>query len=83
MKAVLLRFGVALPSTHDLSVLFAVLPEDVPPPQDLARSVGLTVYAVPGRYPDEIAEATEAEHREAVALARVAVRWAEATIAAG
>ena len=83
MKAVLLRFGVALPSTHDLSVLFAVLPEDVPPPQDLARSVGLTVYAVPGRYPDEIDEATEAEHREAVALARVAVRWAEATIAAG
>jgi len=83
VKAVLLHLGVAFPPTHNLSVLFALLPEDAPPPQDLAGIVGLTVYAVSARYPDEIDEATEAEHREAVALARAAVRWAESTIAAG
>lgn len=83
VKAVLLCFDVAFPPTHNLSVLFALLPEDVPPPQDLAGIVGLTVYAVSARYPDEIDEATEAEHREAVALALAAVRWAESTIAAG
>ena len=71
------------PPTHNLSVLFALLPEDVLPPRDLAGIVGLTVYAVSARYPDEIDEATEAEHRQAVALARAAVRWAESTIAAG
>ena len=54
-----------------------------PAPQDLAGIVGLTVYAVSARYPDEIDEATEAELNEAVALARKAVRWAESTIAAG
>jgi hypothetical protein len=55
----------------------------VPPPRDLPGIVGLTVHAVSARYPDEIDEATEAEHREAAALARTAVGWAEATIAAG
>jgi HEPN domain-containing protein len=74
VKAVLLRSGVAVPPTHNLSVLFALLPADVPPPQDLAGIVGLTAYAVSARYPDEIDEATEAEHREAVTLARAAVR---------
>jgi len=83
VKAVLPRFGVAFPPTHNLSVLFALLPEDVSPPQGLSGIVGLTVYAVSGRYPDEIDEATEAEHRDAVTLARAAVRWAESTLAAG
>ena len=83
VKAVLLCLDVAFPSTHNLSVLFALLPEDVSRPQDLAGIVGLTVYAVSARYPDEIDEATEAEHLEAVALARGALRWAESTIAAG
>jgi HEPN domain-containing protein len=83
VKAVLLRFGVAFPSTHNLSVPFALVPQDVPRPPDLAGTVGLTVYAVSARYPDEIDEATETEHRKAVALARAAVRWAESTIAAG
>ena len=83
VKAVLLRSSVAFPPTHNLSVLFALLPEEVPLPQNLAGIVGLTVYAVSARYPDEIDEATEAEHREAVALGRAAVQWAESTIAAG
>ncbi len=83
VKAVLLRYGVAFPPTHNLSVLFALLPEDVPRPQNLAGIVGLTVYAVSARYPDEIDEAPEAEHREAVARAQAALRWAESTVAAG
>jgi HEPN domain-containing protein len=83
VKAVLLHYGVAFPPSHNLSVLFALLPGDVAPPQDLADIVGLTVYAVSARYPDEIDEATEAEHRQAVVLARAAVRWAESTIVAG
>ncbi len=83
VKAVLLRRDVAFPPTHNLSVLFALLPEDVLPPRDLAGIVGLTVYVVSARYPDETDEATEAEHRQAVALARAPVRWTESTIAAG
>jgi len=37
VKAVLLHLGVAFPPTHNLSVLFALLPEDAPPPLGLAQ----------------------------------------------
>jgi HEPN domain-containing protein len=82
VKAVLLDRGVEFPPTHNLSVLFALLPTDVRPPDGLAAIVGLTAYAVSGRYPDEIDEATAEEHRQAVALARAAVHWAENAVAA-
>lgn len=81
VKAVLLDKGVDFPPTHNLSVLFALLPAHVNPPQGAAAIAGLTVYAVAGRYPSEIDEATSEEHREAVELARTAVRWAEGSVA--
>jgi HEPN domain-containing protein len=62
VKAVLLHLGGEFPPTHNLSVLFALLPADVSRPRGLADIVGLTVYAASARYPDEIEEATEAEH---------------------
>lgn len=82
LKAVLLSCGIEYPWTHNLSVLFEFLPSDVPRPGELEAVLGLTVYAVAGRYPDEIDEASHAEHTEAVRLATVAVAWAERELGA-
>ncbi|MBM3146450.1 MAG: HEPN domain-containing protein [Actinobacteria bacterium] len=77
VKAVLLSREIEHPWTHNLSILFELLPPDVPRPGELEAVLGLTVYAVAGRYPAEIDEASHAEHTEAVRLATVAVAWAE------
>jgi len=77
VKAVLVAHGIEAPRTHNLGILFAGLPVSVAPPEELESMLGLSVYAVAGRYPDEIEEADRQEYTAAVSLARRVVDWAD------
>ena len=78
VKAVLALHGVDFPRTHELARLFDLLEGAAHPvPDELwnAASV-LTPYAIETRYPGAGRSLTQADHREALALAGKVVRWA-------
>lgn len=77
IKAVLIRFGVDFPFTHNLALL-ATLAQKAGRKMDgdVARAALLTRYAVLTRYPAEHS-VTEDESRDALNIAEAVVRWAE------
>lgn len=84
VKAVLVLNGRRFPKTHDIGELLdLVATAGVAVPQQVLQARRLTPYAVAGRYPGVSEEASEEDHREALATAERAVRWAEALVAAG
>jgi HEPN domain-containing protein len=81
IKAVLISRGRRFPKTHDLAELLslvAVAGVQVPPAVLEARR--LTPYAVTGRYPGVSEDASEEEHREALAVAEATFAWAEKAV---
>lgn len=67
--------------THDIAELFNGLGrEGIVVPQDIHEAVDLTEFAWEARYPGTGEPATEAEYRQAIALAERVVRWAETLI---
>lgn len=79
VKAVLALHGADFPRTHELARLFDLLESSAHPVSDElwnAASV-LTPYAIETRYPGVGRPLTQADHREALALACKVVQWAE------
>ncbi len=80
LKAVLVSKWVRPPKTHDIAQLIALLGDHgVEAPADIAEAAKLSRYAVDTRYPGP-PEATQEQHREAIALAERVVRWAEGQV---
>ncbi len=80
LKAVLFHFSISVPRTHNLKILYDVLPEISKPKDWNPRIFGLTEYAVEMRYPGDFEEITTAEWREAIILAESVFRWAKEII---
>ena len=81
LKAVLVANGQRPPRSHDLAELLTALVKNglhVPPSGN--HLANLNRYAVEARYPGTMELVTDAQHREALALARETVQWAEAEV---
>jgi HEPN domain len=76
---VLISCGTAFRKTHDVVVLAAQLPEEVIVELDQIDVLVLQPWAVDGRYPGDLPDATPTEASEAFAVAdnlyRVAVTY--------
>jgi HEPN domain-containing protein len=78
VKAVLVLKGRRFAKTHDRAELLALVEDTgVTVPAAVLEAKGLTPYAVAGRYPGISEDATEEDHREALAIAGAVVGWAE------
>jgi HEPN domain-containing protein len=80
IKAVLLDRGIYFPWTHNLELLTALLPADLPRSEAVAEAGTLTVFATLTRYPRGLDEATEADYRAAVRRAAAIYAWARQVI---
>jgi HEPN domain-containing protein len=77
LKAILLRYKVEFPPTHNLKKLFKLLPPPVSAPPDVMESIDLVEFVLKGRYPVEFLDIQPAEYEKAVQLAEKVLRWAE------
>ena len=78
LKAVLVHIGVEFPYTHNIARLITALQQaGADWPSDLDEAAELTEYAVWSRYPGAAAPLTEADLRQAVAVAACVLEWAE------
>ena len=77
IKALLIQRGVDFPYVHDLARLLTLLEETGEKiPASIKKAEALTKYAVVSRYPGLAEPVTRTEHKKAVAIAEVVVRWA-------
>lgn len=77
LKSVLVHKHVAFPSTHDLSVLLALMPADVrdcPHTHELAE---LNIYGAQRRYEEGPAPATREDADDAAEMAADILNWAK------
>ncbi len=83
IKAIFIALGQPHPYTHDLDRLLGLLKDSgIPVPAEVWRARSLSVFAFEPRYPGIAKEATEEQHREALAVGEAVVRWAERIILA-
>jgi len=81
IKGMLTHGGIEFPLVHDLADLLELAETNgIPVPDDVKRSARLTQYASLTRYPFAGETATEAEHAQAVELARTVIAWARKAI---
>ena len=81
IKGVLIARDIEFPYVHDLAHLLSLLEDGGEVIPEAIRRVGdLTDYATITRYPGEIRPVSEAEYREAIAIAEAVVQWAEEQI---
>jgi len=83
LKAVLIHRGLPYPKTHNLRVLYDLLPGDLDPPPEVEEAVGLSDYAVVSRYPGEFEAVSPEDYREAVRLTRAVVEWVRRVVITG
>jgi len=84
IKAVYRALQREFPYTHDLAELLKGLEkEGVAIPETVHEAVELSDFAWHGRYPGTAEPVTAEEHRRALALAELAVRWAEDLVRGG
>ncbi len=70
LKAIVLRFGLDVPRTHDLRVIFQMVPASSGLDIDLGEILPLNRYSVEARYPDDWEPITREEAEAAVQIAR-------------
>ncbi len=70
VKAALIFLQVDFPYRHDLDYLRALLPDGWPLKENPPDLAGLTAWAIRGRYPGDLQEATEEQARTAAEQAR-------------
>lgn len=81
IKAVLLRFGVRFPYTHDLADLVDLITKTGRKiPKAVRDADRLTRFAVATRYPGVVEPVTRAEYQRAVKISEAVVRWADKQI---
>jgi HEPN domain-containing protein len=84
VKAVLVHKRKRIPKTHDLAELLDLVSKTgIDVPAEVAEAKRLTAWAVTGRYPGASEDASENDHREALAAAERTVAWATALVRAG
>jgi len=76
IKAVLVAGGAEPPRTHDLEMLLAAVPGDVPMGFDRLSVAALTAFAVASRYPGDDEPVDADEYATALAVAMKVVAWA-------
>lgn len=77
IKALLIRYDVKFPYTHDLAKLLPLLEKaGQSVPKSIKRAEQLTRFAVFTRYPGISPAIKEEEYKESVQLAAAVVRWA-------
>jgi HEPN domain-containing protein len=77
LKAVLVHKGVAFPSTQDLNVLLALLPEmdeQCPHTHEIPE---LNIYSAQRRYEEGPTPATQEDTDDAALMASAALKWAK------
>lgn len=77
LKAALVHNQVAFPSTHDLSVLLALLPNDVVECPHAHGLPELNIYGAQRRYEEGPAPATREDADEAAEMAAAILNWAK------
>lgn len=82
IKAVLVAGGAEPPRTHDLEMLLAAVPGDVPIGFDRVSVAALTAYAVASRYPGDDEPVDADEYAAALAIAASVVIWARGIVSA-
>jgi HEPN domain-containing protein len=80
LKAVLISCDTAFRKTHDVVVLVAQLPAEVASELDEVDLLVLQPWAVDGRYPGDLPDATPEEAGEAISVAEHLYRVADAHI---
>jgi HEPN domain-containing protein len=73
LKAMLAKLGIDFPRTHVLERIADLLPPDVAARFDRQALIGLSPWAVVGRYPEDVAEPTDDETAALVGAARAVV----------
>ena len=76
----MIHHGVPFPKTHNLATPVDLLPQSAVLPDEIDGIIGLTHYAVLGRYPADLEPIDAEEYRRAVELAETAVSWAAAIV---
>ncbi len=81
IKAVYLQRGWGFRYVHDLEELLVGLENrGVPIPAEVKQAVSLTSHAWESRYAGKLQPVTEAEYREALALAESVIAWATSLV---
>ena len=81
IKSVMIARNIEFPFVHDLARLLSLLEDRGEVISEAIRQASvLTKYATITRYPGEIRPVSEAEYREAIAIAEAVVQWAEERI---
>lgn len=76
LKAVLCHSNIAIPLTHDIGALLAMLPESCPRPPDERPLIGLTEFASIRRYEEGKYEFTTEEFKATYQIAEGLLKWA-------
>ena len=78
IKAVLVHREIDFPKTHNIRYLLELLdPTGSQISKEIWQAIDLTNYAVETRYPGPAEPVTRNEYRQALAVARKVVKWAE------
>ena len=81
IKALLIKYGIEFPYTHDIAELLTLLQETSQSiPDFVKQAAGLTRFAVALRYPHISPSIKQEEYEQAAAIAEQVVRWAESLI---
>jgi HEPN domain-containing protein len=77
LKAILLKYRIDFPFTHNLQILLDLLPKEINVPKEILKAVELNPYAISTRYPGTTEPVTEQEYRESILIAEAVLKWAE------
>lgn len=77
LKAVMAFLKIDVPKTHSIGYLITLIQDSgkIKVPEPLKEAAILTDYAVTTRYPGDWEPVSEAEYRQAVALAQDVFQW--------
>ncbi|MEN6302133.1 MAG: HEPN domain-containing protein [Armatimonadia bacterium] len=82
LKAVLLSQGVEFPRTHNLGILYELLPSELKAAPEVEEATELSVYSVAPRYPGESEPVSADEFVRIAQLAEAVMEWAYNTVTA-
>ena len=78
IKALLIKYGIEFPYTHDIAELLTLFQETGHSiPDFVKQAAGLTRFAVALRYPHMSPTIKQEEYEQAAAIAEQVIRWAE------
>lgn len=82
LKAVLLSQGLEFPRTHNLGILYELLPSELKVAPEVEEATELSVHSVAPRYPGESEPVSADEFVRIAQLAEAVMEWAYNTVTA-